>query len=219
MDYMTNYEKDIQVKLDRNEKLLRAKAEQIADLQYEAELIVDASIEIIRGMSDHVQMTDLHKIWINFDNDKGKFKPEGKDSKATLKFIEKNYVFGGEVPKDVKLKGITLYGYCWELWLNYVRNGKEFRIALPCYKNANKENYRSLSYSIATVDKCSYKTVFSTRFLSELKDGVTKFLNEERSVMNKRYQPKPGANNGYQPLTGPSTPPSPPKTGSNATKA
>ena len=33
-----------------------------------------------------------------------------------------------------------------------------------------------------------------------------------------RGEPKPGANNGYQPLTGPSTPPSPPKTGSNAIK-
>ena len=179
MDYTISYEKDIQTKLDRNEKLLRAKTEQIADLQYEAELIANASIGIIRGIPDHVQMTDLHKIWLDFDNDKGKFKPDGKDSKARLKFIEKNYVFDGEVPKDVKLKGITLYGYCWELWLNYVRNGKEFRIALPCYKNANKENYKSLSYSIATVDGCSYTTVFSTRFLSELKDGVTKFLNGE----------------------------------------
>ena len=174
-----SYEEDIQTKLDRNEKLLRAKIEQIADLQYEAELIVNASIAIIRGIQDQVQVTDLQEIWFDFDNDKGKFKPDGKDSKARFKFIEKNYVFDGEVPKDVKLKGITLYGYCWELWLNYVRNGKEFRIALPCYKTANKENYRSLSYSIATVDNCSYTTVFSTRFLSELKDGVTKFLNGE----------------------------------------
>lgn len=179
MDYTISYESDIQTKLDRNEKLLRAKTAQIADLQYEAELIANASVEIIRGIPDHVQMTDLHKIWLDFDNDKGKFKPDGKDSKAKFKFIEKNYVFDGEVPKDVKLKGITLYGYCWELWLEYVRNGKEFRIALPFYKNANKENYRSLSYSIATVDGCSYTTVFSTRFLSELKDGVTKFLNGE----------------------------------------
>lgn len=179
MDYMTNYEKNIQIKLDRNEKLLRAKTEQIADLQYEAELIANASIEIIREISDHVQMTDLHKICLDFDNDKGKFKPDGKDSKARLKFIEKNYVFDGEVPKDVKLKGMALYGYCWALWLNYVRDGKEFKIALPCYKNANKDNYKSLSYSIATVDSCSYTTVFSTRLLSELKDGVTKFLNGE----------------------------------------
>ena len=179
MDYTISYEKDIQTKLDRNEKLLRAKTAQIADLQYEAELIANASIEIIRGIPDHVQMTDLHKIWLDFDNDKGKFKPEGKDSKARFKFIEKNYVFDREVPKDVKLKGITLYGYCWELWLNYVRNGKWFRIALPCYKNANKDNYKSLSYSIATVDGCVCTTVFSTMFLSELKDGVTKFLNGE----------------------------------------
>lgn len=179
MNYMINYEKDIQIKFDRNEKLLRAKTEQITDLQYEIELVADASIAIIREIQDHVQMTDLHKIWLDFDNDKGKFKPDGKDSKVRLKFIEKNYIFGGEVPKDVKLKDITLYGYCWELWLNYVRNGKEFRIALPCYKNANKENYRSLSYSIATVDNCSYTTVFSTRFLSELKNGVIKFLNGE----------------------------------------
>lgn len=179
MDYTISYEGDIQTKLDRNEKLLRAKAAQIADLQYEAELIANASIGIIRGITDHVQMTDLHKIWLDFDNDKGKFKPDGKDSKVRLKFIEENYVFGGEIPKDVKLKGITLYGYGWELWINYIRGGKEFKIALPCYKNANKENYRSLSYSIATVDGCSYTTVFSTRFLSELKDGVTKFLNGE----------------------------------------
>lgn len=179
MNYTISYESDVQTKLDRNEKLLRIKTAQISDLQYEAELIANASIEIIRGISDHVQMTDLHKIWIDFDCDKGKFKPDGKDSKAKLKFIEKNYVFDGEVSKDVKLKDITLYGYCWELWLEYVRNGKEFRIALPCYKNANKENYRSLSYSIATVDDCSYTTVFSTRFLSELKDGVRKFLNGE----------------------------------------
>lgn len=179
MDYTTNYEKDIQTKFDRNEKLLRAKTKQIVDLQYEAELIADASVEIIRGIQDQVQMTDLQEIWFDFDNDKSKFKPDGKDSEARLKFIEENYVFDGEVPKDVKLKGITLYGYCWELWLNYVRNGKEFRIALPCYKNANKGNYRSLSYSIATVDNCSYTTVFSSRFLSELKDGVTKFLNGE----------------------------------------
>lgn len=60
-----------------------------------------------------------------------------------------------------------------------LRNGKEFKIALPCYKNANKENYKSLSYSIATVDGCVYTTVFSTMFLSELKDGVKKFLNGE----------------------------------------
>ena len=176
---MTGYEESVKIKLDRNEKLLQSKLTQIADLQYEAELITNASIEIIRGIPDHVQMTDLHQIWLDFDNDKGKFRPEGKDSKAKLKFIEKNYVFDGEVPKDVKLKGITLYGYCWGLWLDYVRNDKEFRIALPCYKNANKENYKSLSYSIATVDNCSYTTVFSTRFLSELKDGVTKFLNGE----------------------------------------
>lgn len=174
-----NYEKDIQTELDRNEKLLRAKTEQIADLQYEAKLIANSSIEIIRGISDHVQVTDLRKIYFDFDNDKGKFKPDGKDSKAKLKFIEENYVFDGEVPKDVKLKSMTLYGYCWELWLNYVRNDKEFRIALPCYKNANEDNYRKLSYSIATVDSCSYTTVFSTMFLSELKDGVTKFLNGE----------------------------------------
>ena len=36
---------------------------------------------------------------------------------------------------------------------------------------------------------------------------------------NRGYQPKPGANNCYQPLTGSSTPPPPPKTRSNATKA
>ena len=179
MDYTTIYEKDIQAKLNRNEKLLQTKTEQIADLRYEAELIVNASIAIIRGIQDQVQVTDLHKIWLDFDHDKGKFKPDGKDSKARLKFIEKNYVFDGEVPKDVKLKSITLYGYCWGLWLDYVRNDKEFRIALPCYKNANKENYKSLSYSIATVDSCVYTTVFSTMFLSELKDGVTKFLNGE----------------------------------------
>lgn len=69
MDYTISYEKDIQTKLDRNEKLLRAKTEQIADLQYEAELIANASIGIIRGIPDHVQMTDLHKIWLDFDND------------------------------------------------------------------------------------------------------------------------------------------------------
>lgn len=179
MDYMTNYEKNIQIKLDRNEKLLRAKTEQIADLQYEVELIADASITIIRGISDCVQATDLHGIWFDFDRDKGKFKPEGKDSKARFKFVEENYVFDGKVPKDVKLKNITQYGYGWALWLDYVRNGKEFRIALPCYKNANKDNYKSLNYSIATVDGCSYEIVFSTIFLSELKDGVKKFLNGE----------------------------------------
>lgn len=179
MDYTINYEKDIQTKLDRNEKLIRAKTEQIADLQYEVELIADASIKIIRGIPDYVQATDLHKIWLDFDHDKGKFKPDGKDSKATLKFIEKNYIFDGEAPKDVKLKDITLLAFGWALWLDYVRNGKEFRIFLPCYKNANKDNYRSLSYLIATVDGCSYEIVFSTMFLSELKSGVTKFLNGE----------------------------------------
>ena len=108
MDYTISYEKDIQIKLDRNEKLLRAKTEQITDLQYEVELIVNASIEIIRGIPDCVQMTDLYKIWLDFDHDKGKFRPEGKDSKARLKFIEEDYVFDGEVLKDVKLKDITL---------------------------------------------------------------------------------------------------------------
>lgn len=179
MDYTISYEKNTQNKLDRNERLLQSKTIQIADLQYEVDLITDASINIIRDIVDHVQLTDLHKIWLDFDHDKGKFKPDGKDSKARLKFIEENYVFNGEVPKDVKLKDLTLYGFGWELWLNYVRNGKEFRITLPCYKNVNKDNYRGLSYSIMTVDGCSCTTVFSTRFLSELKDGVTKFLNGE----------------------------------------
>lgn len=179
MDYTTIYEKDIQTKLDRNEKLLRAKTEQIANLQYEAELIVNASIAIIREIPDQVQMTDLYKIWYNFDHNKGKFRPEGKDSKARLKFIEENYIFDGKVPKDVKLKNITQYGYGWALWLDYVRDGKEFRIALPYYKTANEDNYKSLSYKIMAVDDCSFTTVFSTMFLSELKDGVTKFLNGE----------------------------------------
>lgn len=179
MDYTISYESDIQTKLDRNEKLLRAKTAQIADLQYEAELIANASIEIIRGISDHVQMTDLHKIWIDFDRDKGKFKPDGKDSKAKLKFIEKNYVFDGEVPKNVKLKSMTLCGYDWGLWLYYTYNEEEFVVTLPNFKNANKDNYKSLNYSIMFVDSCSYTTLFSTRFLSELKDGVRKFLNGE----------------------------------------
>ena len=179
MNYTISYETDIQTELDRNEKLLRAKTEQIANLQYEAKLIANASIEIIRGILDPVQVMDLHKIACDFDNDTGKFKPDGKDSETRLKFIEEDYLFDGKVSKDVKLKSMAIYGYCWELWLNYVRNGKEFRIALPCYKNANKDNYRSLSYSIATVDGCSYTTVFSTRFLSELKESVTKFLNRE----------------------------------------
>lgn len=179
MDYTTIYEKDIQIKLDRNEKLLRAKTEQIANLQYEIELIADASIEIIRGIPDCVQMTDLHKIWLDFDRDKGKFRPEGKDSKTRLKFIEEDYVFDGEALKDVKLKDITLYGCCWGLWLYYTYNGKEFVITLPHFKNANKDNYKSLSYAIMAADGCLYTTVFSTKFLSELKDGVTKFLNGE----------------------------------------
>ena len=179
MDYTINYEKDIQTKLDRNEKLLQAKTEQIADLQYEIKLIEDASIAIIRGIQDQVQVTDLHKIWLDFDHDKGKFKPEGKNSNARLKFIEENYVFDGKVPKDVKLKNITLYGYGWELWLRYTYNRKEFVIALPQFKNANKDNYKSLNYKIIAVDGCSFTTVFSTMFLSELKDGVTKFLNGE----------------------------------------
>ena len=179
MDYTINYEKDIQAKLDRNEKLLQTKTEQIADLRYEAELIVNASIAIIRGIQDQVQVTDLHKIWLDFDHDKGEFKPEGKNSKARLKFIEENYVFDGEVPKDVRLKNITLYGYGWELWLRYTYNGKEFVVTLPCYKNVNKDNYKSLSYRIIRVDGRFYTTVFSTKFLSELKDGVTKFLNGE----------------------------------------
>lgn len=179
MDYTTIYEKDIQAKLNRNEKLLRVKTEQIADLQYEAELIADAFIEIIRGIQDPVQMTDLHKIWLDFDHDKGKFKPDSKDSKATFKFIEEDYVFDGKVPKDVKLKDIILHGYSWELWLYYIYNGKEFVITLPHFKHATKSNYKSLSYSIMFVDDCSYTTVFKTRFLLELKDGVTKFLNGE----------------------------------------
>lgn len=179
MDYTINYEKDIQTKLDRNEKLLRAKTAQIAELQYETELIADASIEIIRGIQDHVQMTDLHKIWFDFDHDEGKFRPESKDSKTRFKVIEEDYIFNGEVLKDVKLKNITLYGCCCGLRLYYTYNGKEFVVTLPCYKNANKDNYRSLSYAIIRVDSCFYTTVFSTKFLSELKDGVTKFLNGE----------------------------------------
>lgn len=179
MDYTINYEKYIQAKLDRNEKLLQAKTEQIADLQYEIKLIEDASIAIVREIRDHVQMTDLHEIWLDFDHDKGGFKPEGKNSKARLKFIEENYVFDGKVPKDVKLKNITLYGYGWELWLRYTYNGKEFVITLPHFKNANKDNYKSLSYEIMIIDGHSYTTVFSTMFLSELKDGVKKFLNGE----------------------------------------
>lgn len=62
MEHMTNYEKDIQTKLDKNEKLLQTKTKQIADLQYEAELIINASIAIIRGIQDQVQMTDLQEI-------------------------------------------------------------------------------------------------------------------------------------------------------------
>lgn len=179
LGYTIDYEKDMRIKFNKNEKLIKSKTTQIADLQYEVELLTNASVSIIRGISDYIQSVDLHKIWLDFDHDKGKFKPDGKDSKATLKFIEKNYIFDGEAPKDVKLKDITLLAFGWALWLDYVRNGKEFRIFLPCYKNANKDNYKSLSYLIATVDGCSYEIVFSTMFLSELKDGVTKFLNGE----------------------------------------
>lgn len=169
---------DVKSKITQNEYLIQRKLNQVSDLQYEIELIAESSIEIIRGISDQVQATDLHKIWLDFDHDKGKFKPEGNDSKARFKFIEENYVFDGEVPKGVKLKDITLYGYGWALWIYYTYNGEEFVITLPCYKNVNKDNYKSLGYEIMSVDGCSYTTVFITRFLSELKDGVTKFLNK-----------------------------------------
>lgn len=179
-NYMiASYESNLQTKLAKNDCLLQSKLAQITDLQYEAELIKADSVNIIRGIADHVQLTDLHKIWCDFDHDKGKFKPDGKDSKTRLKFIEENYLFSNGIPKDLKLKDITLYSFCWELWLKYVRDKEEFIITLPFFKNATKDNYKDLSYSIMTVDKCSYTTVFKTRILFELKDGVSKFLGEE----------------------------------------
>lgn len=169
---------NIKSKITQNEYLIQRKLNQISDLQYEVELITNSSVDTIRDIPDHVQMVDLHKIWVDFDHDTGKFKPDGKDSKDMFTFIEENYVFNGKRPKYIRLNDITMYGYCWELWIDYVMNGKNFRITLPCYKNANKDNYRNLGYSIVTVDDCVCTTVFSTRVLTELKDAVTDFLNK-----------------------------------------
>ena len=180
LDY--SYEESVKTKLNRNEKLLQSKLTQIADLQYEVDLITDTSIEIVRNISDYVQSMDLYKMWRDFDPETNKFKPDnevGRESRDGLKFIETNYLFNGGKPKNVCFKRISLYGFCWELWLHYIRNKKEFIITLPFYGNANINNYKSLNYAIMTVNGCSYTTVFSTRFLLELKDGVTKFLNGE----------------------------------------
>lgn len=179
LGYTIDYEKDIQTKFNKNENFIKSKTTQIADLQYEVELLTNASVLIIRGISDHIQSIDLHKIWLDFDGDKHEFKPDGKDSKTQLKSIEENYIFKNGKPIDVRLNKIALYGYRWELWLYYTYNGEEFVITLPHFKNANKDNYQSLNYSIMVVNDDSYETVFSTMFLSELKDGVTKFLNGE----------------------------------------
>ena len=177
-----SYEKNIETKLDRNEKLLQSKLTQIADLQYEVELITDASIGIIRNISDYVQCMDLYKMWRDFDPETNRFKPDsevGRKSRDGLKFIETSCLFKDGKPKNVCFKRISLYGICWELWLHYVKNKKEFIITLPFFKNVNKNNYRDLGYAIMAVDGCSYTTVFKTRILSELKDEVTKFLNGE----------------------------------------
>ncbi len=178
---ITNFGDDITTRLDNNEKLLQSKLSQIADWQYEADLIKESSVNIIRGISDHVQSTDLYKMWHDFDHEKGKFKTNDEGdtkSRDRLRFIEMAYLFENGKPKDVKLKNITLYGLCWELWLTYTKGKKEFIITFPFFRNADKDNYKDLSYSIMTVDGCSYTTVFKTRLLSELKDGVSKFLNE-----------------------------------------
>ncbi len=44
------------------------------------------------------------------------------------------------------------------------------------------------------------------------------YYSTNSNILWGRGEPKPMVNDGYQPLTGPSTPPSPPKTGSNVTK-
>lgn len=55
---------------------------------------------------------------------------------------------------------------------------KEFIIALPFFKNAYKDNYNDIGYKILSVDKNCQTLVFKTYLLSELKDEVSKFLNE-----------------------------------------
>lgn len=176
---LINYEDDVKTKLTRNENLLKSKLNQISDLQYEVDLITNDSINIICGIYDPIQRVDLHKIWCDFDGNKHKFKPDAKDSKNQLKFVEDNYIFRDGKPKDVKLTDITLYGYCWEIWLKYIKNGKEFIITLPVFKIANKDNYKELGYMIMKVDGCMHTTVFSTLVLSELIGAVAEFLSKE----------------------------------------
>lgn len=177
---LIDYERDIKTNLEKNNTLLTKKFAELTDLQYEIELIERNSINVIQNIKDYIQQyADLHQMWCDFDQEKGRFElnsETGKKSKNCLKLIETNYLFGNDKPEVVKFKRISLYGYCWEVWLHYVRNGKEFIITLPIFKNVTKDNYKDVYYSIMTVDKFSYTTVFKTLFLSELKDGVSKFL-------------------------------------------
>ena len=55
--------------------------------------------------------------------------------------------------------------------------------------------------------------------MNKQKGSLNEGYQPRQNGDNRGYQPKLGANNGYQPLTGSSTPPPPPKTGSNVTKA
>ncbi len=176
---MTSYEENIKTELKKNDELLNKKLTELADLQYEVELIKEHGLNIVKGIYDSIQGYNLHQIWSDFDHDKHTFKPDGGSSRNRLKYIEMAFLFENGRPKDIKLKNIVMYGYAFELWLIYTKGEEEFAITLPVFKTADKENYKQLSYRIMSVHECTYNVVFVTQFLSELKDGVAKFLNGE----------------------------------------
>lgn len=175
-----NYDDDIKDKLNRNSELLKNKLSQVDDLKYEIDLIEESSVNITKQISDYIQRVDWHSFWLNFDHKKHTFSPTAKEFETRFKYIEMDYLFVNGKPDGIKLKDIILCGYCEKFWLAYTKEGKEFVIVIPCFKNANKNNYKNLAYEILTTpDECRYETILSTLSLSELGDGVTKFLNGE----------------------------------------
>lgn len=185
MNYTISYESDIKIKLDKNGKILQKKLEELSDLQYEIELIKKNSLGTVKGIHDSIQSVDLPQIWRDFDHEKHKFNPDGSKSKNQLKYIEMAYLFKSGRPKDVKLKDIVLYGFNFETWLVYMKGNKEFVITLPIFRNAEENNYADLGYKIFAVDGCCYELEFKTLFLSEVMDGVSKFLDKLDETLDK----------------------------------
>lgn len=177
--------KNIVKTINNKQMKLKAKEEQIEDLQYESNLI---EIDIIDDIKNDLYRSDFNlfcMITPNGFDETWRYSRDNtkEDYKKSYNFVTnriKEYILKNN--KDYKLQSVINYNFGVYYEFEYKYKNKVIRIDVPMYPAANKDNYKELMHGyrvyLQTSSNC-WKQIYCNIDYKEITNFLEDYTKKE----------------------------------------